>query len=187
MMFGIPACLLFIPIYSLFCGKARAEEAESWQLVLTPTTLHFKSKIYACGCCCQSTASKSIPLDKIQDLKLVSDCCGDCCGFSEGQGVPWQLHVQTAGSGGGDASAQQAELVAVCVKDVEAFRAKVLAAKRALLRGGGAPAAKEDVGASAGASAAGVGSPEAVDTLKRMEALMEEALGLMRRSGRSHV
>ncbi|KAA0159503.1 hypothetical protein FNF28_05860 [Cafeteria roenbergensis] len=68
MMFGIPACLLFVPIYSLCCGKARTEEAESWQLVLTPSTLHFKCKLYACGCCCQTTESKSIPLDKIQDL-----------------------------------------------------------------------------------------------------------------------
>lgn len=185
MMFGVPACLVFAPIYSLCCGKARAEEAESWQLVLTPTTLHFKRKLYACGCCCQSTESKSIPLDKIQDLALVSDCCGDCCGFSDGEGVPWQMRVQTAGSSGGDGNAQSAELVAFCVKDVEAFRRKVLEAKRAMLRGGssGGAAPKEAAGAAAESAAAGVSSPEAAATLKRMEALMEEALGLMRRSG----
>lgn len=51
-------------------------EAASFSLYLTPTALHYKMKQYACGCCCQNTTTKSIPLDKIQDIELISDCCG---------------------------------------------------------------------------------------------------------------
>ena len=70
---------LLTPIY-FCCGYAsRREEAASFGLVLTATAIHFSQKLYSCGCCCQSTTHKTIPLDKIQDVMIVSDCCGDCC------------------------------------------------------------------------------------------------------------
>ncbi|KAA0169418.1 hypothetical protein FNF27_06966 [Cafeteria roenbergensis] len=178
---GIVVGMFYAPIYALFCGGKREEEAASWQLLLTPTALHFTQKVYSCGCCCQTTRTMAIPLDKIQDLAMVSDCCGDCCGFSEGDGIPWQLHVQTAGSSASaDGHASKAELVVFCLKDMTAFRSQVLTAKRKLLRGdvSGAPAGKEST--MVAPAAAGLDSSAAAATLGRMEALMEEALGLMR-------
>jgi hypothetical protein len=94
---------------------------------------------YACGCCCQTTITKSVPLDKIQDVNIISDCCGDCCGCSEGPNQPYKMYVQTAGQ-----SNPVAELSIFCIENVADFRAKVLAAKRAL-------------GGSSSSTAAGVG------------------------------
>ena len=94
---------------------------------------------YACGCCCQTTITKSVPLDKIQDVNIISDCCGDCCGCSEGPNQPYKMYVQTAGQ-----SNPVAELSTFCIENVADFRAKVLAAKRAL-------------GGSSSSSAAGAG------------------------------
>lgn len=94
-------------------------------------------KMFQCGCCCQATTTKSIPLDKVQDIELVSDCCGDTCGWVPAAGRPYKLHVQTAGLSGPEGGA---ELTVVCLRDPEALRAKVLAAKRSVLGGGGSSA-----------------------------------------------
>lgn len=62
---GLGFLLVGIP-YWLCGGPCRNEEAQSFSLHLTPTSLHYKMKTYSCGCCCQVTTTKSIPLDKIQ-------------------------------------------------------------------------------------------------------------------------
>lgn len=124
-------------------------------------------------------------LDKIQDLQLVSDCCGDACGWSEGPARPWQLHIQTAGNSGGAGAPGSAELTVVCIKDPEDFRTRVLRAKRELITStgaeggsaGGMAAAKTAVGAAV--TGAGM-SAEADATLSRMEALMREGVDLLK-------
>ena len=49
----------------------------------------------------------------------------DCCGFSEGPGQPYQMHVQTAGQSGGEKGGNAAELVVFCVHDLANFRSQV--------------------------------------------------------------
>ena len=118
---------LLAPIY-YFCGaSSRQAEADSFELALTSTAIHFSQKLYACGCCCQTKKTMTIPLDKIQDVAIVADCCGDCCGFVRTPGAPYQLHVQTAGRG-----TPEAELSVFCVENIQEFRSAVLQAKRAL-------------------------------------------------------
>jgi len=186
---GLVAFPFFAPLYACFGPAARKEEYESFQLLLTQSSLHFQQKTYACGCCCQSTTHKSVPLDRIQDIRVVSDCCGDCCGWSDGPGIPWRLEVQTAGSSGGEGGSSGPELTAFCVKDTVAFRRAVLDARRRLRGGGdGGPAPKEAPASSPhgrAASAAVGDSDHAAATLDRMEALMREALELMRAKHRA--
>jgi hypothetical protein len=173
--------LLTAPLYMALGSKARQEEKESWHLLLTPTALHFRQKIYGCGCCCQSTKIKAVPLDKIQDILLVSDCCGDCCGFSEGEGKPYLMHVQTAGFSGSPEGAGTAELTVACVIDPETFRKRVLAAKRHLMGIGtsaSASGAAKEAALSAPVVGGDMGRVEAV--LSRMEVIMQEAVEMMR-------
>ena len=47
----------------------------------------------------------------------------DVCGFSEGPGLPYQMHIQTAGLSAGPPG--QAELTVYCVHDVSDFRSQV--------------------------------------------------------------
>jgi len=91
---------------------------------------------YGCGVCCKETTTKNIPLDKIQDVMVQADCCGDCCGCSGGDQKPYQLHIQTAGLSG----PAGAELSVYCLDDINGFRQAVLNAKRALNSVGPAPA-----------------------------------------------
>jgi len=219
---GIP----FLGLAYCACGGAcREAEYRSFELVLTPSALHFRQKMYACGLCCQQTVTKTIPLDKIQvrppharacaapsprrqhlvcltrslarspvvppqDVVLVSDCCGDCCGYST-PGKPYQMHVQTAGRG-----VEVAELTVVCLEDLEEFRTRVMAAKRAVTgagggaaggAGGGRPSALVTDGASGGdwgkggavatASAGDVaGNAAAVAVLERIERALAEGI-----------
>lgn len=103
-------CPILSPMY-LLCGvSCRREEANSFKLSLTPHTINFTQMTYGCGCCCKSTVVKSIPLDKVQDVMLIGDCCGDVCGCSDGNNRPYQLQIQTAGASG----AAAAELTAYC-------------------------------------------------------------------------
>ena len=107
-------CPILGPLY-LLCGRScREEEASSFRLTLTNHALQFQQMQYSCGCCCRSIATKSIPLDKIQDVMLKGDCCGDCCGCSEGNLKPYQLHIQTAGSAGGENSAAELSVYCAC-------------------------------------------------------------------------
>ena len=107
-------CPILGPLY-LLCGRScREEEASSFRLTLTNHALQFQQMQYACGCCCRSVSTKSIPLDKIQDVMLKGDCCGDCCGCSQGNLQPYQLHIQTAGSIGGENSAAELSVYCAC-------------------------------------------------------------------------
>jgi predicted amino acid dehydrogenase len=87
----------------------------------------------------------------LQDVILVSNCCGDCCGFAP-KGSPWQVHVQTAGSSVGNGGRAGAELVVMCLQSPEEFRSQVLAAKRRLADPAAAAAHAPRTGASAGAA-----------------------------------
>lgn len=173
---------ILTPIY--FCAgySARKEEAESFSLTLTPHAIHYTQKLYACACCCQNTTTKTIPLDKVQDVMIVSDCCGDCCGYAEAGGAPYQLHVQTAGQG-----TPTPELSVFCLSNMTEFRAAVLAAKRQLTEaaGGGAAAADGGAGADKGTKnpafgAAAGGNEMVVRVLERIEAALNEGLRDMR-------
>lgn len=99
---------------------------------VTPTGVHYRQKQYTCGCCCYSTTTRVIPLDKITDVTVTANWVGDCCGFAERSGEPWQLCVETA-SNTGDVSNG---LKISCVLDPVAFRQQVLAAKRIMLHQG---------------------------------------------------
>jgi hypothetical protein len=183
-------CSIFAPLYACLGASSRREEAESWKLTLTPTALNFSLMVYGCGCCCKRTVTKTIPLDKIQDIQLYSDCCGDCCGFSAGPAQPWLIRIQTAGF---SAPGAGAELTLMCLKDPFDFRSRVLAARRAIIGKSGPmdgfarPAAKDDVatklGEAADASGDVVGSKGALATLDRLETLMREGLELYKATG----
>jgi hypothetical protein len=115
-----PIC---IPAYALFGGSCRQEEADSFDLILTNQNLHFKQMNYTCGFCCQQTFTKIIPLNRIQDLALVSDWIGDTCGIVNTKGESYQIHVQTAGMGIG------VELCIICIENPREFKRKVMEAK----------------------------------------------------------
>lgn len=59
-----------LPIFGLpylWCGQSlRRAEADTFSLILTTSAIHFHQKRYDCAWCCQTTTSKTIPLDKIQ-------------------------------------------------------------------------------------------------------------------------
>jgi len=185
---GTAASFIFCPCglaYLLCGGSCREEEQRSFELVLTPTALNYAQKTYGSGFCCQTTVKKSIPLDKIQDIALVADCCGDFCGYAA-PGEPYILQVQTAGfSGPGGA-----ELVVFCLAQPQAFRTAVLAAKRALSDGRppaaasgaltGAPKFAAGGGGGGGVSDAGVAA--IVTVLERLEAAVNEGLRELRES-----
>lgn len=183
--------------YCLFAGSCRETELKSHDLVLTPTALHLKQSTYECGCCCQTTTKKTVPLEKITDVAIVSDCCGDCCGWSEAPGRPYQLHVQTAGTSGADG---RPEMSIYCIVDPEGLRSRVLNAKRQLAGLGGGPLASPMMpqqmfmagpgGLSGAGKDAGMMPPavavfgsdtrQAVAVLERIEGALTEAIGLMR-------
>ena len=120
-------CPVLGTMYLLCGGSCREQEAASFRLTLTEHSLNFQQMLYACGCCCRSVTTKSIPLDKVQDVMLKGDCCGDCCGCSEGNLKPYQLHIQTAGASGENSAA---ELSVYC----ERAAAAAAAASRCTLR-----------------------------------------------------
>ena len=140
--------------------------------------------MYQCACCCQATSTKTIPLDKIQDVMIVSDCCGDCCGYVATKGTPYQLHIQTAGRG-----TPEAELSVFCVENISEFRAAVLQAKRTLAAAAPAAAGGEKValnpahgvtGGGGGGAAAAADQAMVVRVLERIEAALHEGLGEVR-------
>lgn len=127
---------------------------------------------YACGCCCQTTITKSVPLDKIQDVNIISDCCGDCCGCSEGPNQPYKMYVQTAGQ-----CNPVAELSIFCIENVAEFRAKVLAAKRALGSNPSAAGAGKEGGVGEGGGVGGgAGLPGDPAVLLRVLERIEAAI-----------
>ncbi len=121
---GIP----FLPFYTLFADPCRQKEADSFELVVTNYNIHFSQKIYQCGTCFQDTHNKIIPLEKIQDIVLVSNCCGDTCGFVDKPGDVYQLHFQTAGQG-----TPIPELSIFCIENPREFKRMVLEAKQKIV------------------------------------------------------
>jgi hypothetical protein len=113
-----------VPIYYMLGTYCRQKEADSFELILTNQNLHYRQMFYQCGCCCQKSETKIIPLEKIQDISLVSDCCGDCCNIVDRPGDVYKLHVQTAAMGG-----MIPELSVFCIENPREFKQKVLAAK----------------------------------------------------------
>jgi hypothetical protein len=133
-------CLYIGPLtmlgYCLFGGSCRQEEVDSFELVLTNKNIYCKQKLYKYGVCCQTSGTITIPLEKIQDVQVISDWMGDCCGIVEQKGDVYQLHVQTAAMGG-----FAPELVVFCLEDIRDFKKKVIEARNAL-KSGGQPASQ---------------------------------------------
>lgn len=119
---------LAVPFYWLCGGTCRQKEFDSIELVLTNQNIHFRQMLYDCGCCCQKSEVKIIPLEKIQDVALVGDCCGDCCNIVDSPGDVYQIHVQTAAMGG-----MIPELSAFCLENPREFKQQVLAAKNRIV------------------------------------------------------
>jgi hypothetical protein len=117
---GAPIALF----YGIFGGSCRQKEADSFELVLTNQNLHYRHKLYQCGICCQNSSTKIIPLEKIQDIELISDYWGDCCGYAEKPGEVYKLFVQTAAMMG-----RIPELAVFCIQEPREFKRAVLAAK----------------------------------------------------------
>jgi hypothetical protein len=113
--------------YCLFGGSCRQEEVDSFELVLTNKNIYCKQMSYKYGTCCQTSGTITIPLEKIQDVQIISDWVGDCCGIVEQKGDVYQLHVQTAAMGG-----FAPELVVFCIDDIREFKKKVIEARNAL-------------------------------------------------------
>ncbi len=116
-----PIC---VPLYAFLGGSCRQDEADSFELVLTNQNLHYRQKLYDCGFCCQKTQSKVIPLNRIQDIALVSDWMGDNCGVVDTPGEVYQIQVQTAAMG-----TMLPELFVVCIENPREFKRSVLEAK----------------------------------------------------------
>ena len=123
-IYGAPFALL----YWLIGGNSRQEEADSFELILTNYNLHFRQKLYQCGCFWQASGTKTIPLDKIQDIALMSDFIGDCCNIVDTKGEVYQLHIQTAAMG-----SSIAELSVYCIENPREFKRQVLEAKRRVI------------------------------------------------------
>jgi hypothetical protein len=119
-IYGAPCSLL----YALFGGSCREKEANSFEMILTNQNLHFKQMLYQCGCCCQVGTTKTIPLDRIQDIQLISDYIGNCCKLVNGPDEVYQFHVQTAAMG-----IPIPEVSAYCIENPREFKKQVLEAK----------------------------------------------------------
>lgn len=119
-----PIC---VPLYAFFGGPCRQQEADSFELILTNQNIHFRQMQYSCGFCCQATVSKVIPLNRIQDVALISDWVGDNCGVVDTAGEVYQLQIQTAAMG-----TFLPELCIVCIENPREFKKKVLEAKNRL-------------------------------------------------------
>jgi hypothetical protein len=119
---------LCIPLYALFAGSCRREEADSFELILTNQNIHFRQLLYSCGFCCQQSGTKIIPLEKIQDVAVVSDWIGDTCGVVDARGEVYQIHFQTAGMG-----IAMPELSVFCIENPREFKKKVLEAKNRVI------------------------------------------------------
>jgi hypothetical protein len=120
-----PIC---VPAYAFFAGSCRKEEADSFELILTNQNIHFRQMIYQYGFCCQTSGTKTIPLEKIQDIALISDWIGDSCGVVDKAGETYQLHVQTAAMGG-----VIPELCVYCIENPREFKVKVMDAKNKIV------------------------------------------------------
>jgi hypothetical protein len=120
-----PIC---VPAYGLFGGSCREEEANSFELVLTNQNIYFRQKFFNCGFCCQETQSKTIPLDRIQDINIISDWIGDCCGVVDTPGEEYQVQVQTAAMG-----TPFPELIVISIENPRGFKRQVLEAKQRLV------------------------------------------------------
>lgn len=68
-----------------------------------------------------------IPLNRIQDIALVSDWMGDNCGIVDTNGEVYQIQVQTAAMG-----THLPELFVVCIENPREFKRKILEAKNSL-------------------------------------------------------
>lgn len=169
-------CPILSPLYLCFGATCRLEEAQSFRMWLTPHAIHFEQMTYTCGCCCKETVTKNIPLDKIQDVMVQADCCGDCCQCSGGNQRPYQLHIQTAGLSG----PAGAELSVYCLEDVSGFRQAVLNAKKALV--GSSPAAAAAGAGKGGAeSSAGENSALILRALERIEAAINAGVAALKK------
>lgn len=122
---------ILVPLYSCLGRICRKEEADSFELVLTNKNIYCKQKLYSWGMCCQTSGSITIPLEKIQDVQLISDWVGDSCGIVDQKGDVYQLHVQTAAMGG-----MVPELVVFCLENPREFKKKIMEARNALKSGG---------------------------------------------------
>jgi hypothetical protein len=120
-----PIC---VPLYACLGDSCREDEANSFELVLTNQNLHYRQKLYGCGFCCQQTETKVIPLNRIQDIALVSDWVGDNCGIVDTPGEAYQIQVQTAAMG-----THLPELFVVCIENPREFKRKVMEAKNVLV------------------------------------------------------
>ena len=118
---------IFVPMYACFGGSCRREEADSFELVLTNKNLYCRQMLYNCGLCCQTSGTIAIPLEKIQDIQLISNWVGDSCGIVDKKGDVYQLYVQTAAMGG-----MAPELMVFCIENIREFKMKVIEARNAL-------------------------------------------------------
>jgi len=157
---------------------------------------------FACVPLCSLCPPLPLPLSSppLQDVILVSNCCGDCCGFAP-KGSPWQVHIQTAGSSIANGGRAGAELVVMCLQSPEEFRSQVLAAKRraadpaamaAYARTGASAGAASGVSVGAGKEGGGAGGIElrsgsgggggdnaaVVAVLERIERALNEGIAL---------
>lgn len=122
---------IFLPIYALCGGSCRQEEADSFDLILTNQNIHCRQMLYGCGLCCQQSGTKVIPLDRIQDISLMSDWIGDTCGIVDSPGETYQVQIQTAAMG-----TMMPELVVISIENPREFKKAVLEAKNRLKNGG---------------------------------------------------
>ena len=88
--------------YWLCCGKYRKEEIQKTHMYLTRSSIVLDRFVYQCGCCCYKQVSsppprlccsahttgrpqerKTVPLEKVQDVALSTDCeLRGCCDYT---------------------------------------------------------------------------------------------------------
>jgi len=117
---GIPVAFAYL-LFTPFVYIATKATFNSLRLTLTHEALIYKSGYYFFCCCCWAENTKTVPLEKIQDVELSQNVIERIWGLH-------RLSIQTAGSQG----LSGAELVLLGVVEAESFRKRVFDAKRAL-------------------------------------------------------
>ncbi len=162
--FGYLLCCFATVSYGLgiTCCYCAYKQVSSQELNLENNRVHYKSD------CCLYRQDKMVPLDRIQDVNIVENCCHRLWGVAD-------IQIQTAGGG------EKPEITIIAPKDPKKVRDHIMAARDAFVH--------------TGAASEGISSPllgnvingdKGLDTvnqtLLRMEALMEKGLSDRTRS-----
>jgi len=143
-LYGIPVFLLTFPCVWYNVNKW----AESRMAAVTDHVLVLKEGWYAFYCCCWNERIKTVPLDKVTDLRLEQGCCQKCFDI-------FGIEVETP-----SASKQQSEMSLLGLHRPQEIRSMILKVRDQNGLGGMRKAMPQAVAASSG-----MGDVKAVEVL----------------------